>query len=80
VVRNQLRLPSCPESAAFVEGAPADSAFNFRGAGEGHGAGLDLTSAAAAAAEGADARALLVRAWPELRVVPVARVALGSPF
>lgn len=79
VVRNQLRLPSCPESAALVEGAPADRAFHFRGAGEGHGAGLDLTSAAAAAAEGADARTLLVRAWPELRVVPVARVALSSP-
>ncbi len=65
-LRNQLRLPSCPDASVF-----ANDAFTFRGTGEGHGSGLDLTAAAAAAAEGADARALLVSAWPDLRVVPV---------
>src|SRR5215472_1675312 len=54
VLRNQLRLPSCPEQVRAVGGE-----IVFRGRGEGHGDGLDLTSASAAAAEGADFRALL---------------------
>jgi hypothetical protein len=65
VLRNQLRLPSCPEEVVAM-----DAGFVFRGKGEGHGSGLDLTTASAAAAEGADFRALLARAWPDLRVVP----------
>lgn len=65
VLRNQLRLPSCPDAVAR-EG----TGFVFRGAGEGHGEGLDVTAANAAAAEGADFRALLARAWPGLGVSP----------
>ena len=65
LLRNQLRLPSCPEDVKPLAGE-----FTFCGRGEGHGAGLDLTIAAAAAAEGADFHALLVRAWPDLRLVP----------
>ena len=65
VLRNQLRLPSCPEEVRSLPGE-----FTFRGSGEGHGVGLDLTLAAAAAAEGADFRALLASAWPDVRVVP----------
>ena len=67
VLRNQLRLPSCPEEVRAVGGE-----IVFRGRGEGHGEGLDLTSASAAAAEGADFRALLARAWPDLRLTPSA--------
>ncbi|MFI5120201.1 MAG: hypothetical protein ACHQM4_07305 [Thermoanaerobaculia bacterium] len=65
VLRNQLRLPSCPSDVVAT-----DAGFTFRGRGEGHGAGLDLTAASAAAAEGADFSALLARAWPDVRVVP----------
>jgi peptidoglycan hydrolase-like amidase len=65
VLRNQLRLPSCPEEVVAT-----DAGYTFRGKGEGHGAGLDLTGASAAAAEGADFQALLASAWPGLRVVP----------
>lgn len=63
VLRNQLRLPSCPD--ALEEAA---AGFVFRGAGEGHGEGLDVTAANAAAAEGADFRALLRRAFPGVDV------------
>jgi hypothetical protein len=71
LLRNQLRLPSCPDD---VTSAPLrGGGFAFRGKGEGHGAGLDLTLAAAAAAEGADARTLLAHAWPDLHVVPSPR-------
>ncbi len=69
VLRNQLRLPSCPESVT-----PLPREFRFSGTGEGHGAGLDLTRAAAAAAEGADFREILARAWPDARVVPASPV------
>jgi hypothetical protein len=68
LLRNQLRLPSCPDDVTSPPVRPGG--FTFRGKGEGHGAGLDLTLAAAAAAEGADARTLLAHAWPELHVVP----------
>ncbi len=64
-LRNQLRLPSCPDR--FVR---SGDAFVFRGTGEGHGAGLDVTEANAAAAEGADFRALLERAYPGLVLRP----------
>ncbi len=65
VLRNQLRLPSCPEEVVVT-----DAGYAFRGTGEGHGAGLDLTAASAAAAAGADFSSLLARAWPDVRVVP----------
>jgi hypothetical protein len=65
VLRNQLRLPSCPESVATEGGA-----FVFHGRGEGHGEGLDLTAANAAAAEGVDFRTLLARAFPGLALGP----------
>jgi hypothetical protein len=65
VLRNQLRLPSCPEDVVAT-----DDGYSFRGKGEGHGAGLDLTAASAAAAAGADFQALLALAWPDLQVVP----------
>jgi hypothetical protein len=68
LLRNQLRLPSCPDDVTSPLSRPGG--FTFRGKGEGHGAGLDLTLAAAAAAEGADARTLLARAWPDLHIVP----------
>ncbi len=72
VVRNQLRLPSCPESATLGAGEVA-----FRGRGEGHGQGLDLTRAAAAASEGAGYRDLLALAWPELDVEAAAAPAIA---
>jgi hypothetical protein len=65
VLRNQLRLPSCPEDVVATA-----AGFTVRGKGEGHGAGLDLTAASAAAAGGADFSALLARAWPDSRVIP----------
>jgi peptidoglycan hydrolase-like amidase len=64
-LRNQLRLPSCPDRIT-----PSGDAFVFHGTGEGHGAGLDVTEANAAAAEGADFRALLDRAYPGLVLRP----------
>jgi hypothetical protein len=70
ILRNQLRLPSCPEEVVAT-----DAGYAFRGKGEGHGAGLDLTAASAAAAAGADFRALLARAFPGVRIVPRAPLA-----
>lgn len=64
IVRNQLRLPSCPDEVLQSPGQ-----FTFCGKGEGHGEGLDLTRAAAVAALGADFRSLLAQAWPELILV-----------
>jgi len=58
LLRNQLRLPSCPDSAAFERGR-----VEFRGRGEGHGLGLDLTAGQAAAGRGEDFRQILARAY-----------------
>jgi hypothetical protein len=60
LLRNQLRLPSCPDLVAATAGG-----FEFFGRGEGHGAGLDLTAAEEAVAQGLDFRALLRRFYPE---------------
>jgi hypothetical protein len=73
-LRNQLRLPSCPDRIVKSGGD-----FVFSGAGEGHGAGLDVTAANAAAAEGADFRAILARAYPGLELRPVSGGAAASP-
>ena len=63
--RNQLQLPSCPDSILRTE-----EGFVLSGAGEGHGVGLDVTAANAQASLGADFRALLVRAYPGLELRP----------
>jgi len=64
LLRNQLRLPSCPDRVT----AGADG-FDLTGRGEGHGEGLDLTAAEQAAAGGAGFRDLIARFYPGVRVV-----------
>ncbi len=64
VVRNQLRLPSCPDKILDAEGG-----FQFHGHGEGHGLGLDLTRARTRSASGEGFRGILGAAYSSIRVV-----------
>lgn len=64
LLRNQLRLPSCPDQAS----AGGDG-FVLSGRGEGHGEGMDLAAAERAAAGGASFRDILSRSYPGIRVV-----------
>jgi len=65
LLRNQLRLLSCPETITSTA-----SGFEFRGRGEGHGEGMDLTAAESAAAQGAHYPDLLQRFYPAISLRP----------
>jgi hypothetical protein len=58
ILRNQLKLPSCPES---ITPSGDGSTLRFAGRGEGHGLGLSLVEADVWAARGLDFRALLAK-------------------
>ncbi len=64
VVRNQLKLLSCPDSVSSTS-----EGWVFRGKGEGHGLGLDLTVANVRAGAGESHAAILEKSYPKLRVV-----------